>query len=206
MKTSMARWMALAGFVLLVLPAHAQTFTITGTVASNGQGIIDILIVLSGEKADTTTTAQNGEFTFADLAAGTYTVTPTDTNYVFNPESFMITFPGTGTPVPVFEASMTTPTSTEADRQIPIAFVLEQNYPNPFNPETTIRYRMAKAGPVRLDVVDLLGRTVAVLVDDVRGVGTHAVTFDARDLPGGLYLYRLQSGAIVLVRKMILAK
>ena len=206
MKTSMARWMALAGFVLLPLLAHAQTFTITGTVASNGEGIVDIPIVLSGEKADTTTTGQNGEFTFADLAAGTYTVTPTDTNYVFNPESFMITFPGTGTPVPVFEASMTTPTSTEVDGPLSTAFVLEQNYPNPFNPETTIRYRMAEAGPVRLDVVDLLGRTVAVLVDDVRSVGTHTVTLDARDLPRGLYLYRLQAGAVVRVRKMILAK
>ncbi len=205
MNTSMARWIAFAGFVLLALPAHAQTFTITGTVASDGQGIIDIPIVLSGEKADTTTTAQNGEFTFADLAAGTYTVTPTDTNYVFNPESLMITFPGTGTPVPVFEASVVA-TSTEADRQIPTAFVLEQNYPNPFNPETTIQYQVAQAGPVRLDVVDLLGRTVVVLVDDVRGVGTHAVTLDARDLPGGLYLYRLQAGATIRVRKMILAK
>ncbi len=202
----MARWIAFAGFVLLALPVRAQTFTITGTVTSNNGGVVGILIVLSGEKSDTTTTGQNGEFTFAELAAGTYTVTPTDADYVFAPESFMITFPGAGTPVPVFEASMTTPTSIEADRQIPTAFVLEQNYPNPFNPETTIRYRMAEAGPVRLDVVDLLGRTVAVLVDDFRSVGTHAVTLDARDLPGGLYLYRLQAGATVLVRKMILAK
>ena len=206
MKTSMARWITFVGFVLLALPVRAQTFSITGTVASDGQGIIDIPIVLSGEKADTTTTAQNGEFTFSDLAAGTYTVTPTDTNYVFNPESLMITFPGTGTPGPVFEASMTTPTSTEADRQIPTAFVLEQNYPNPFNPETTIRYQVAQTGPVHLDVVDLLGRTVAVLVDGVRGVGTHTVTLDARDLPGGLYLYRLQAGTVVRVRKMILAQ
>jgi len=201
----MARWIVFAGFVLFALPVRAQTFTINGTVASNGQGIIDILIVLSGEKADTTTTAQNGEFTFADLAAGTYTVTPTDADYVFNPESFTITFPDTGTPVPVFEASMVA-TSTEADGQIPTAFVLSPNYPNPFHPETTIRYQVAQTGPVRLDVVDLLGRTVAVLVDDVRSVGTHTVTLDARDLPGGLYLYRLQAGATVLVRKMILAK
>ncbi len=197
--------MALAGFALVLLPAHAQTFTFTGTVASNGEGIVDILIVLSGEKTDTTTTGQNGEFTFADLAAGTYTVTPTDADYVFAPESFTITFPGTGTPVPVFEASMVA-TSTEADGQIPTAFVLSPNYPNPFNPETTIRYQVAQTGPVRLDVVDLLGRTVALLVDDVRSVGTHTVTLDARSLPGGLYLYRLQAGATVLVRKMILAK
>ena len=72
MKKLMARWIVFAGFVLFALPAHAQTFTITGTVASNGEGIAGISVVLSGEKADTTTTGQNGEFTFADLAAGTY--------------------------------------------------------------------------------------------------------------------------------------
>ncbi len=197
--------MALAGFVLLPLPVHAQTFTINGTVASNGEGIVDIPIMLSGEKADTTTTGQNGEFTFADLAAGTYIVTPTDADYVFAPESFTITFPDTGTPVPVFEASMVA-TSTQPGQHVPTAFVLSPNYPNPFHPETTIRYQVAQTGPVRLDIVDLLGRTVAVLVDDVRSVGTHTVTLDARDLPGGLYLYRLQAGATVRVRKMILAK
>ncbi len=50
--------MALAGFVLLSLPAHAQTFTLTGAVASNGEGIVDIPIVLTGAKADTTTTGR----------------------------------------------------------------------------------------------------------------------------------------------------
>lgn len=205
MKTSTAFWIALAGFIFLALPVRAQPFSITGTVASNNEGVAGILIVLTGASSDTTTTGENGEFTFSDLAAGTYTVTPTDSSYTFNPESFTITFPGTGTPVPAFEASAV-PTNTEAEGRIPTAFVLQQNYPNPFNPETTIRYQMAEAGPVRLDVVDLLGRTVAVLVDDVRGVGTHAVTFEARDLPGGLYLYRLQAGDAVRVRKMILAK
>ncbi len=206
MNPSTAYGMALAGLILLAVPVRAQqTFTITGAVTANGAGLADVTMVLGGAKSDTTTTNQNGEYTFSELAAGTYSVTPTDANYVFAPESFTITFPSTGTPVPVFDASMVA-TNTEADEPIPTAFVLEQNYPNPFNPETVIRYHMAEAGPVRLDVLDLLGRTVAVLVDDVRNAGTHAATFDARHLPSGLYLYRLQAGSTVLARRMVLAK
>ena len=201
----MTRWMMLAGFILLALPVRAQTFSIMGTVASNSVGVANIPIVLSGAASDTMTTNENGEFSFTELAAGTYTVTPTDSNYVFNPESFDITLPGSGTPVPAFEASMVA-TSTEADGPIPTALVLSPNFPNPFKTETTIWYQVVEAGPVRLDVVDLLGRTMIVLVDEARGVGTHSVTLDAQDWPVGLYIYRLQSGDAVRVRKMIRTK
>lgn len=83
---------------------------------------------------------------------------------------------------------------------------LDSNYPNPFNPTTTIRYALAEAGPVRLDVFDVLGRRVAVLVDGVVPVGTHEVVFDARRLPSGLYLYRLQAGERIETRRMLLIK
>ena len=198
----------LAALVLLALPVQARqgTFTIDGTVATaDGQGVPGIAIVLSGQQSDTTTTGQNGEFRFTALAAGTYTVAPLDSTYTFVPESHSITFPSPGTPTPVFEASMITATRLE-DQQIPTAFDLWPNYPNPFTLETTIRYQVAEAGPVRLDVVDLLGRTVTVLVDEVRSAGVHTATLDARNLPSGLYLYRLQAGTVIRVRRMILAK
>ena len=206
MKPSTAWWMVLAGAMVLAGPVRAQqTFTITGTVTANGQGLADVTMVLGGAQADTTTTAENGEYTFTALPEGTYTVTPERESYTFAPDSLTITFPTTGTVVPVFEASMVA-TSTEAGAEIPTAFALEQNHPNPFNPETVIRYHIAQAGPVRLDVLNLLGRTVAVLVDDTRAAGTYTATLDARHLPSGLYLYRLQAGPTVLTRKMVLAK
>lgn len=206
MKLSTAYGIVLAGLILLAGPAWAQpTFTITGTVTANGAGLADVTIVLGGAESDTTTTNDNGEYTFADLPAGTYTVTPTREGYTFAPESLTMTFPGAGTTTPVFDASMVA-TSTEASRDLPAAFALEQNYPNPFNSETLIRYHLAEASPVRLDVVDVLGRAVAVLVDDLRRPGAHTATLDAHDLPGGLYLYRLQAGSTVLARRMVLAK
>ena len=88
----------------------------------------------------------------------------------------------------------------------PGTFRLEANYPNPFNPATRISYALPAAGPVRLTVHDALGREVARLVDGLQPPGRYAVTFEAGDLPSGVYLYRLQSGARVETRAMVLLK
>ena len=90
--------------------------------------------------------------------------------------------------------------------ETPFAFRLEPNYPNPFNPVTTIRYAVPEAGPVRLDVFDLLGRRVAVLVDGFRAAGSHTAVFDAARLPSGTYLYRLRAAGRVETRTMVLVK
>ncbi|WP_456429949.1 T9SS type A sorting domain-containing protein [Rhodocaloribacter sp.] len=88
----------------------------------------------------------------------------------------------------------------------PGTFRLEANYPNPFNPATRITYALPAAGPVRLTVHDALGREVARLVEGRQAAGRYAVTFEAGELPSGLYLYRLQSGAFVETRTMVLIK
>lgn len=88
----------------------------------------------------------------------------------------------------------------------PVAFALEQNYPNPFNPTTTISYGVNKPGHVELVVYDLLGHEVATLVDEVKYTGTYNVTFDAQDIPSGVYIYTLTSQNAVMSQKMILMK
>jgi len=92
------------------------------------------------------------------------------------------------------------------DETVPGTFALRQNYPNPFNPATTIEYTLPATGRVRLEVFDVLGRVVAVLVDREEAVGTHSVPFDASSLASGLYLYRLTSGDKVETMKMMLLK
>ena len=67
---------------------------------------------------------------------------------------------------------------------LPDGFGLGQNYPNPFNPGTVIPYKLAMAGYVRLEVFNLLGQRVAMLVDGVQAAGGHAVRWDARDASG----------------------
>jgi len=85
---------------------------------------------------------------------------------------------------------------------LPVEAALRQNYPNPFNPSTTITFSLPEAGPVKLEVFDLLGRRVGLVVDGVMPPGTHAVPFDAADLAGGMYLCRLRAGEKVFIKKM----
>jgi photosystem II stability/assembly factor-like uncharacterized protein len=85
---------------------------------------------------------------------------------------------------------------------------LEQNYPNPFNPTTTIGYRVSGVGyrEVRLSVFDLLGREVAVLVDEKKQPGDYKVTFGGSGLASGVYFYRMQAGSFVQTRKLLLLR
>ncbi|GIV57285.1 MAG: hypothetical protein KatS3mg042_0198 [Rhodothermaceae bacterium] len=89
---------------------------------------------------------------------------------------------------------------------VPGAYRLAQNYPNPFNPVTTITFDLPRATRARLDVFDVLGRTVAVLLDARLTPGTYAVTFDATALPSGVYFYRLTAGDVVRTRQMAVLK
>jgi len=91
---------------------------------------------------------------------------------------------------------------------LPVLVRLEQNYPNPFNPGTSIAFRTAGPGTsrVRLGVYDLLGREVAVLVDEPKNPGEYAVRFNGSHLASGLYVYRLAVDDAVEVRKMLLLK
>lgn len=101
-------------------------------------------------------------------------------------------------------------TSNESgDATLPSRTQLHPNAPNPFNPSTRIRFTIAAAQaatPVRLEVFDLLGRKVAVLVDGNLAAGTHQVEFDAGNLSSGVYLYRLQTADGVQTRSMVLLK
>ncbi len=85
-------------------------------------------------------------------------------------------------------------------------FTLEQNYPNPFNPKTMIRYRLSAVSYVKINIYNVLGQRIQKLVDKRQSPGKYKVMFDAQDLPGGTYFYRLQAGNKVLVRKALLLK
>jgi squalene-hopene/tetraprenyl-beta-curcumene cyclase len=94
---------------------------------------------------------------------------------------------------------------------LPVGFVLDQNYPNPFNAQTVITFTLDENGPVRLEIYDVLGRTVRRLVDDVQGTGRHQVVWNGLDHTGrpvasGLYLYRLTVGNAAATKKLLLVK
>jgi len=88
----------------------------------------------------------------------------------------------------------------------PSDFALEQNYPNPFNPSTNIRFSLPEANQVTLKVYDMLGQEVVTLVNEFINAGSYEVTFDASNLPTGIYTYSLTAGDFQSVKKMMLIK
>jgi len=90
--------------------------------------------------------------------------------------------------------------------ELPSQMSLSQNYPNPFNPTTTIRYALPESGQVTLEVYNVLGQRVAVLVDEVMQPGSYTVSFDANRLASGVYMYRISANGQILTRKMTLVK
>jgi hypothetical protein len=88
----------------------------------------------------------------------------------------------------------------------PVAFHLAQNTPNPFNPSTVIRYEVPSAGRVTLEVYNLLGQRVVMVVDEEQQEGTHEVVFENPELASGVYIYRLQAGTLTETRKMLIMR
>jgi hypothetical protein len=116
-------------------------------------------------------------------------------------------------------------TGVEKDQTFAHGYALAQNYPNPFNPSTRIKYTVGGVrdqGPgageagagvsglgtskTSLIVYDLLGRQVAVLVNERKSPGSYEVSFDGRGLSSGVYFYRLTAGPYVASRKMLLVR
>jgi len=102
-------------------------------------------------------------------------------------------------------------TTNVQESEVPDRMRLEQNYPNPFNPSTSIRYSVGvvSRGPlvatkVRLAVYDLLGREVAVLVDEMKQPGSYEVKWNAAGLSSGVYFSKLDAGGFSEVKKVVL--
>lgn len=88
----------------------------------------------------------------------------------------------------------------------PARFRLHQNYPNPFNPTTTVRYEVSELSDVTLNVFDVLGREVALLVSEEKEPGEYRASWDAAGVSSGVYLYRLRAGGNTITKKMLLMK
>lgn len=96
--------------------------------------------------------------------------------------------------------------SDQSSRTIPAQFELSQNYPNPFNPSTKINFSIPKNSHVQIDVFNLLGQRVRTLLNEYRKAGNYTVNFDASTLASGVYLYRIQAGNFMQIKKMVLMK
>jgi hypothetical protein len=108
--------------------------------------------------------------------------------------------------------SLKLPVSVKSrERNLPESFFIEQNYPNPLrtsdsSPSTTIRFGLPSASHVAVEVFNMLGQKVATLFDGRKEAGVHVLQFEAANLSAGVYLYRIQAGDVVSVKRMVLGK
>jgi hypothetical protein len=134
----------------------------------------------------------------SDSAAATYTL-----QNIFSKNSVSPAYAMDWIPV---MPNVIVPTGVEnrSRGSIPRKSSLQQNYPNPFNPSTTLSYELSVLSHVTLRVFDLLGREVAVFVDQEQMPGSYAATWNANGMASGIYSYQLRAGDHVVTKRMIL--
>lgn len=116
---------------------------------------------------------------------------------------------GSATPAEELSAEMFAPVAEDdvTETGEPDGFVLSSAYPNPFNPQTSFSLEVDERQQVRVEVFNLLGRSVSVLFDGMMDADvTRSFTFDAGDLPSGIYLYRVRGENFTATRQMTLLK
>ena len=214
-------------YLTISVPAldNAGLTRISGTVEdANGAPIAGVRVV--ARRADGTITGyglSNPTGSYVVEALGTGSVILHADRFQFSHVQTLLTVPLNTFSIQgvnfVLSSSLT---DTEEQILLPLRTQLMQNYPNPFNPTTTIRITIAGVvapsgaslsgveGPasssVRLAVYDLLGREVAILVNESKAPGSYEVKWDATGLASGVYMYRLTAGDFVESRTMLLLR
>ena len=90
--------------------------------------------------------------------------------------------------------------------EIPETFSLSSAYPNPFNPTTNMTLGLDSDGQVSMMVYNLVGQVVDVLVDGYMNAGYHNVTWDAANVPSGVYIVKVTTGSNTSIQKVMLMK
>ena len=169
---------------------------------ANGNPIVGATVSTGNFSA---TTNSVGAYSLMNLPVGTYSVTAVADGFQGVTHDNIVVSPNQNTTLNI----VLEPVSNEDPLAPVVATVLTGNYPNPFNPETTIRFSIKDAVPVRLEVYNLKGQMVRSLVNGEMKTGHYQVVFNGQDSTGrplasGIYLYRLTADTYSSTRKMML--
>jgi protocatechuate 3,4-dioxygenase beta subunit len=149
----------------------------------------------------------NGSFVIDGMMPGDYTVVPDRADYMnaVTATANIDIYTSTNPFVSV-KLENDNPSGTDNGTSVITDYQLSQNFPNPFNPSTTIRYSIPEAGVVTLKIFNILGKEVGTLVNGFQQAGSFNVTFDASNLPSGVYLYQIEAGSFRATKKLTLLK
>ncbi len=95
---------------------------------------------------------------------------------------------------------------TDSERNMARLYILSQNFPNPFNNQTAINYHIPQADFVTVEIYNVLGERISVLVNEFKQAGNYQVQWNASDISTGIYFYKLNAGKYLLIRKCLLLK
>ena len=182
----------LGGLVL----GESDLLNVTGSAKLNGTlkvSLINGFIPAAGDSfvVLNTTSAITDSFVIFDIQSGLYLTIKKKRNNVT-----------------IFVDSVGTISSLENETDIRTitSYELSQNYPNPFNPSTTIQFALPQAAFVTLEVFNVVGERINLLVSQELNAGKYNYEWNGLTLTSGVYFYRLQAGSFVETKKMILLK
>lgn len=92
------------------------------------------------------------------------------------------------------------------DAALPRTIILSWNYPNPFNASTTIEYDLPSTSDVTIDIYDILGRKVKMILNEYQQSGLHRIVWKCKDEKSGIYFYKIESGDRIETNRMLLLK
>ncbi len=97
-------------------------------------------------------------------------------------------------------------TDVHEDGKINFDYQLHQNYPNPFNPDTIISFSLSNSEVVKVEIFDNLGQKVAEIFNGKAKIGLNKIKWSAKDIPSGVYYFKLTSESFSDTKKMVLMK
>ncbi|GAB5534291.1 MAG: hypothetical protein Rubg2KO_05400 [Rubricoccaceae bacterium] len=230
--TATAKRGALSGIVSEIMSAYEHSMTLTATVDANvprlhiaayvktddgealrglarvqtveSRGDTRAYLLIAGDGAEETIRLRG--VTVADDGTLTPVEGPLSLRIGDGPTEPSVPFQSDGTIGTAASPVAIAHTETASGSEIPLEVGLANARPNPASGPTLLEYGLPEAARVRLVVYDVLGREVAVLVDDDRPAGVHSLRFDSRELAAGTYVLRLITGEEMRIRKLTIAR
>ncbi len=171
-------------------------------------GALVLAFDLNGNVSSYTTSESDGSYSLENVSSGEYTLIVESTEYENTSDNGTVNVDYGTNSIASKDLYLSPSSTTDVGKPVstPTTYSLMQNYPNPFNPSTTIRFTIPEKVQVRLEVYNLIGQKVATLINGELNAGQYSVEFNGAGLTSGIYLYRIQAGNFVSVKKMLLLK
>ncbi len=184
--------------------AYSVNGWITAQTNSSLTGIKDAVVYIKqgNDFKDYFITQSSGQYNLNSLLSGVYEIVADRLGYVSAQQIVSVTNGN----LENINFALIRVGITTISNVIPDKFNLYQNYPNPFNPVTNIKFDIPKASYVKINVYNVLGKEVSLLMSENKPAGRYSIDFDASSLTSGVYFYKIETGDFAETKRMVILK